>query len=60
MGPGTDPAWRRVQLARHPKRPHSLDYIQRIFTDFRSSTATARLATIRRLWPVRRNSPGGR
>jgi acetyl-CoA carboxylase carboxyl transferase subunit alpha len=28
------PAWRRVQLARHPKRPHSLDYIQRIFTDF--------------------------
>jgi len=29
-----NPAWRRVQLARHPKRPHSLDYIQRIFTDF--------------------------
>ena len=28
------PAWRRVQLARHPKRPHSLDYIQRITTDF--------------------------
>ena len=26
--------WRRVQLARHPKRPHSLDYIQRVFTDF--------------------------
>ncbi len=29
-----DPAWRRVQLARHPKRPHSLDYIERICTDF--------------------------
>jgi acetyl-CoA carboxylase carboxyl transferase subunit alpha len=28
------PAWRRVQLARHPKRPHSLDYIQRLVTDF--------------------------
>src|SRR5437773_59932 len=28
------PAWRRVQLARHPKRPHSLDYIERIFTGF--------------------------
>src|SRR5215469_941692 len=28
------PAWGRVQLARHPKRPHALDYIQRIFTDF--------------------------
>ncbi len=23
-----------MQLARHPKRPHSLDYIQRLFTDF--------------------------
>jgi len=28
------PAWQRVQLARHPKRPHSLDYIQRIFSGF--------------------------
>ena len=28
------PAWRRVQLARHAKRPHSLDYIERLFTDF--------------------------
>jgi acetyl-CoA carboxylase carboxyl transferase subunit alpha len=27
-------AWQRVQLARHAKRPHSLDYIQRLFTDF--------------------------
>lgn len=30
----TNPAWERVQLARHPKRPHALDYIQRIITDF--------------------------
>jgi acetyl-CoA carboxylase carboxyl transferase subunit alpha len=29
-----DPAWLRVQLARHAKRPHSLDYIQRVITDF--------------------------
>ena len=28
------PAWRRVQLARHPKRPHSLDYISRLIADF--------------------------
>jgi acetyl-CoA carboxylase carboxyl transferase subunit alpha len=28
------PAWQRVQLARHPKRPHSLDYIERLLTDF--------------------------
>jgi len=27
-------AWQRVQLARHPKRPYLLDYIQRIATDF--------------------------
>jgi acetyl-CoA carboxylase carboxyl transferase subunit alpha len=31
---GSSPAWRRVQLARHPKRPHSLDYIERLITDF--------------------------
>jgi acetyl-CoA carboxylase carboxyl transferase subunit alpha len=27
-------AWQRVQLARHPKRPHSLDYIGKLFTGF--------------------------
>ncbi|QSH42440.1 acetyl-CoA carboxylase carboxyltransferase subunit alpha [Lentisphaerota bacterium ZTH] len=27
-------SWQRVQLARHPKRPYTLDYINRIFTDF--------------------------
>src|SRR6202789_966091 len=27
-------AWQHVQLARHPKRPYTLDYIQRAFTDF--------------------------
>ena len=27
-------AWHKVQNARHPKRPHTLDYIQRILTDF--------------------------
>ena len=26
--------WQRVQLARHPKRPYALDYVQRVFTDF--------------------------
>lgn len=28
------PVWQRVQLARHPKRPHSLDYIGSLITDF--------------------------
>src|SRR5215207_8604857 len=27
-------AWQRVQLARHPQRPHTLDYLQLAFTDF--------------------------
>lgn len=27
-------AWQRVQLARHPKRPFALDYVQSAFTDF--------------------------
>jgi len=42
MSPGEQPAipaaartpWQRVQNARHPKRPHSLDYVERILTDF--------------------------
>jgi acetyl-CoA carboxylase carboxyl transferase subunit alpha len=29
-----NPSWSRVQLARHPKRPHSLDYVKGIFTNF--------------------------
>jgi len=27
-------AWQVAQLARHPQRPYTLDYIQRVFTDF--------------------------
>lgn len=27
-------AWQVVQVARHPQRPYSLDYIPRLFTDF--------------------------
>ena len=29
-----NPAWQRVLLARHPKRPHTLDYIEKLITDF--------------------------
>ena len=28
------PAWARVQLARHAQRPHTLDYVSRLFSDF--------------------------
>jgi acetyl-CoA carboxylase carboxyl transferase subunit alpha len=27
-------AWRRTELARHPQRPYTLDYVERIFTDW--------------------------
>ncbi|NQZ87780.1 MAG: acetyl-CoA carboxylase carboxyl transferase subunit alpha [Colwellia sp.] len=30
---GLDP-WQTVQVARHPERPYTLDYIERIFTEF--------------------------
>src|SRR5438034_11629095 len=33
-GPTSNEAWRRVLLARHAKRPHALDYISRLITDF--------------------------
>ena len=26
--------WQRVQMARHPNRPYTMDYIDRLFTDF--------------------------
>src|ERR1700690_1370879 len=30
----TNPSWERVKLARHPKRPHTLDYMQRLLVNF--------------------------
>jgi acetyl-CoA carboxylase carboxyl transferase subunit alpha len=32
--PEANKAWERVQCARHPKRPHTLDYAEKIFTNF--------------------------
>ncbi|HEX4228660.1 MAG TPA: acetyl-CoA carboxylase carboxyltransferase subunit alpha [Bryobacteraceae bacterium] len=32
--PESNPSWERVQLARHPKRPQSRDYIDRLITGF--------------------------
>jgi len=37
-------AWRRVQLARHPQRPHSLDYIKRLIKDFQEIHGDRRFA----------------
>jgi len=41
-------AWERVQLARHPKRPHTIDYIKNIFTDFVELHGIEGLVMIRR------------
>src|SRR5262249_32098328 len=27
-------AWERTEMARHPQRPYTLDYVERIFTDW--------------------------
>ena len=35
-----DEAWRRVQLARHPQRPRTLDLVSLIFEGFYEPTAT--------------------
>jgi acetyl-CoA carboxylase carboxyl transferase subunit alpha len=32
--PEDNPSWQRVQIARHPKRPHSRDYINGLITGF--------------------------
>jgi len=29
-----NPSWQRVQLARHPKRPHAIDYVNALITGF--------------------------
>jgi acetyl-CoA carboxylase carboxyl transferase subunit alpha len=31
---GMQTAWQKTELARHPQRPQTLDYIERLFTDF--------------------------
>src|ERR1700722_5867445 len=31
---GGQTAWQKTELARHPQRPQTLDYIERLFTDF--------------------------
>jgi acetyl-CoA carboxylase carboxyl transferase subunit alpha len=43
-GPATSDAWGRVLLARHPRRPHTLEYIQKLFTDFTEMHGDRRFA----------------
>src|SRR5205807_4041541 len=46
--------WQRTQVARHPQRPSTLDYIGRICDRFLNSTVTVCTATTRPSW---RGSP---
>jgi acetyl-CoA carboxylase carboxyl transferase subunit alpha len=32
--PNADEVWKEVELARHPDRPYTLDYVERMFEDF--------------------------
>ena len=31
---GHHSAWHKTELARHPQRPYTLDYVERVFTDW--------------------------
>jgi acetyl-CoA carboxylase carboxyl transferase subunit alpha len=42
-------AWMKVQLARHPQRPHTLDYINGLFTNFVELTGDRRYGDDRAL-----------
>ncbi|HEV2351896.1 MAG TPA: acetyl-CoA carboxylase carboxyltransferase subunit alpha [Terriglobia bacterium] len=42
--PANSDAWGRVLLARHPRRPHTIDYIQKLFTDFTEMHGDRRFA----------------
>src|SRR5476649_501347 len=59
-------AWQHVQLARHPKRPYTLDYIERAFTDFhelhgdRLLPKIARWSAVLRSWANTASSSSAR
>ena len=42
--PSADEIWESVELARHPDRPYTLDYVERIFDDFFELHGDRRLA----------------
>ena len=43
-------SWQVLQLARHPSRPYTADYIRVMFDEFRSWPVTAPSLTTRRSW----------
>ena len=56
-------AWQKTELARHPQRPYTLDYVERLSPTGAKSTATAALATIlpsSAAWPFSRRRSDGR
>ena len=53
-------AWSRVQLARHPQRPRTLDLVTRMFSEFTELAGDRLSATTRRWSAARRCSTAGR
>ena len=47
--------WQRAQIARHPQRPYTQDFIGFFLLSLLSFMATALLGTIRPLWPDSQN-----
>ena len=48
--------WETVEVARHPDRPMTTDYLELVFDEFVDCTATSSLATIGPSAPAGRNS----
>ncbi len=46
---GLDP-WQKAQVARHPERPHALDYIGQLITEFTPLAGIASSRRISRWW----------
>jgi acetyl-CoA carboxylase carboxyl transferase subunit alpha len=53
-------AWEKTELARHPQRPYTLDYVERIFTDWSEIHGDRDLPMIRRSCAAWRGFTGKR
>ena len=52
--------WQRVQLARHPERPYTLDYIEHLFTNFIELAGDRRFRDDKAIVGASPNSAGNR
>ena len=49
--PSDEEIWRSVELARHPERPYTLDYVNRLLDDWFELHGDRSTATTRPSWP---------